>query len=1017
MYKRLGVVILATLLFIFAFTVPAFGADSISLEDSLDGIVSYYENNQTTLDSWEVIGLANAGINLSVDTWQLPDWDVDPETTSVGNYAKTILAIKAVGQDPTDINGRNLCQELANKQNPTGGHFGVWFTDHIWSVVALDAAGGNYNVSEAIDYIINNKKSDGGYAVSGVTADPDTTGFTLIALANHTEIEGVNQGINEAKDCLYSLQLDTGGFSSTMGGESAESNSAIIRGLLAGGFNATIISEDWTKNGNTMIDALFAFQLEDKSFSHELEGGSNRMATYQSFLAIADLAKSGFGDYVINRNNSNNDQEPSGQIGITVRVEGLEDTGTILEETEIQIAAGSKVFDALKQALDDAGINNSIDPTADWLNTGDINVNIPQELSSSLYWMYVVNDDLSTGANPELKQDDNINVYLSYYSTEWSTAYAKLTVDKNEAKKGETVTVTVQKSNGGWPATYIPAEGVTVHFGDETYTTDANGEVEVTIQAAGTYEVYAEKYNESGIPEIVNTARKIVTVKEASSGTGVGSNSITVQIAVVGKEGNILYGPRSVRISEDDEFNLTAMSALNATSLSWTLSDSWDGLVVEIAGEANEGMNGWMYSINGSSASDVPQNASVSNGDKIIFWYSMSAMSDGPTWAEVSDGTIKGTATGLDEIKMEIKESLDKYNSELDKLKETTVVINADDKMTQKAVEALKKEMDSYLVNLSQKVGQEEDVIANKEVSILVPQNTLSQDKILTIKELALTEESQLFRVKLGSSVYEFGPSGTKFDKPITISFKVAITEDMSIEDLTPAWYDETSKQWIPLPGLIDLEAGLVVFRIDHFTKFALIELPKPTKVLTRITFEDVDDNIAWAKDAIEILAGQGVIKGMSPGIFEPQRSISRAELVQLVVNGLQLKTEEYQNGLFNDVDSSHWFAASVVTAYKNKIISGYPDCSFKPNNSISRNELASILHYIEGTTNSRNDVKLEFKDVDNIPEWALNGVKYVFEQEIMNGYEDGTFKGSNPLSRAEAAVVIYKYLNSISKI
>jgi len=1016
MNKRSGLFILiAALLLIFSLNIPAFGADSVSLEDSLNEIVSYYENNITDLNDWEVIGLANAGVDLSVYTWQLPDWNLDSANASVGDYAKAILAIKAIRQDPTDVNGRDLCQELASKQDPGDGHFGDWFTEHIWSVKALDESGSNYNVTQAIDYIISSKKSDGGYAVSGDVADPDTTGFTLIALANHTEINGVSEAITGAKNCVHSLQLDTGGFSSTIA-ESAESDSAVIRGLLACGFNEIITREDWTRNDNTMIDALYAFQLEDKSFAHELAGESNRMATYQSLLAITDLVNNGFGSYLINRGSSNNDpNEPSGEIGVTVRVEGLENTGTILEGTGIEVAAGSKVFDALKKTLDDAGIGNSIDPEAEWLDISDIDADIPQELSSSLYWMYVVNDDLNTGANLELNQDDKVTAYLSYYDSEWSTAYARLTVDKEDAKKGDTVTVTVEKSDGGWPAGYIPAEGASVHFGNETYTTDENGQVAVTVQTAGTYEVYAEKYTEAGLPEIVKTAKIIITVDESSSGPISGSKNITVQIAVVGGQGELLYGPGSATVSEDGEFGLTAMGALDAAGVSYRFSSKWDSFIESIAGIDNEGLSGWCFKVNGVVPSVLAVDKTISQGDKIIFWYSTDAMSDGPSWQELERGTVIPSQLPPVEEE-EQKEVLKGYSSDLDTLingdsgegalnSNKILVKNADKKMTEEKANDLKGELAKNTVNLKEEVGEKEKLVADNEVSILIPEKALSGSKELTVEELTTNEEPKQFAVKLGSSTYEFGPSGTEFDKPVTIGINIPVTEDINIESLAPAWYDENNKQWIPVPGIIDLETGLVVFRIDHFTKFAVISLPE------RNSFADLGA-VEWARDAVEILAGQGIINGTGSG-FEPQRPITRAEFVKLIIEAAGCDFTQYPEGLFKDVNPADWFAEHIAGAYENNLITGYPDGTFRPDNIITRNEIAVIFAKL---TNEEidDDIGVDFNDKDSIPVWAFKGVSYVFDQGLMQGYEDGNFKGDNFLTRAEAAVTIYRYLSNL---
>ena len=503
-----------------------------------------------------------------------------------------------------------------------------------------------------------------------------------------------------------------------------------------------------------------------------------------------------------------------------------------------------------------------------------------------------------------------------------------------------------------------------------------------------------------------------ITVQGSNSSPGVEQpKSITVNIAVVGREGNLLYGPGTVIISSDDEFGLTAMSALDATGLSWEFSEKWEGCIHSIAGEANEGMNGWMFSVNGSNPPDIPQNIKVSDGATIIFWYSTEAMGQGPKWSDIISGKLSHQTINQNNNE-EIEEILNSYNDELTDLL-TTKTLNENKKMALKDIEKLREELNAHKVDLSQEIGKTKAVIADIEVSMLIPENALSQSTNITIKELAANKMPNQEGIKLGSSVYQFGPKGTKFNKPVTIAIKVPLAEDLDISHLTPAWYDEELQEWIPIPGIIDLESGLAIFKVDHFTYFAVIEAKKTPAVIepVRITFDDVNSDIAWAKDAIELLAGKGIINGTGGEKFEPNRLISRAEFVRLLVSAQQLEAIAYQEGLFSDIDASDWFANYVATAYHNKVVWGYPDGSFRPYHNISRNEVASIFYNLGGTDSS--DLALTFNDVNEIPEWAINGVSYVYSQGLMVGYADNSFKGNNPLTRAEAAVVIFKYLEA----
>lgn len=249
-------------------------------------VVSYYQNNKTTLNSWaEVVALRSAGVDLTDGSWQLPDWEIDNlnEDSYATDFAGTIIGMLAVGQEPTDADGRNLVQELVNRQN-SDGSFGDWFNETFWAVIALDTAKAEYDVTAAVRYLCDQQLEDGGFALFGTDSDPDTTGMVLIALAPHNDIEGVPTVINNAIECLRGLQQESGGFIS-WDDESAESAAAVIRGLVAAGVDPNTME----KNGNTVFAALMSYQLEDKSFSHIKGGGSDSMATVQALTAIGDL--------------------------------------------------------------------------------------------------------------------------------------------------------------------------------------------------------------------------------------------------------------------------------------------------------------------------------------------------------------------------------------------------------------------------------------------------------------------------------------------------------------------------------------------------------------------------------------------------------------------------------------------------------------------------------------------------------------------------------------------------------
>lgn len=178
-------------------------------------------------------------------------------------------------------------------------------------------------------------------------------------------------------------------------------------------------------------------------------------------------------------------------------------------------------------------------------------------------------------------------------------------------------------------------------------------------------------------------------------------------------------------------------------------------------------------------------------------------------------------------------------------------------------------------------------------------------------------------------------------------------------------------------------------------------------------TFPDVGANIPWAKEAIEVLAGRGIISGTGTGQFEPNRSINRAEFAKLVVETLGNKSLSQGSGMFSDVDSAKWYADYIGKAFATGLIEG-SNGKFRPLENITRNEVAVMLHRMQNKVVPNNGI-ISFKDEKEIPNWARLSVAYAIERGLIKGYDDNTFKGNQPMTRAEVAVVLYRYIQMMN--
>ncbi len=105
-----------------------------------------------------------------------------------------------------------------------------------------------------------------------------------------------------------------------------------------------------------------------------------------------------------------------------------------------------------------------------------------------------------------------------------------------------------------------------------------------------------------------------------------------VGIAVIGLKGQILFGPAVVTVKKNNKWGLTALGALDATGLKYSMNPVYGNFVQSVASQANKGMGGWMYKVNNETPLVAASDKKISPGDNIIWWYSENINNSSPAW-------------------------------------------------------------------------------------------------------------------------------------------------------------------------------------------------------------------------------------------------------------------------------------------------------------------------------------------------------------------------------------------------
>lgn len=171
-----------------------------------------------------------------------------------------------------------------------------------------------------------------------------------------------------------------------------------------------------------------------------------------------------------------------------------------------------------------------------------------------------------------------------------------------------------------------------------------------------------------------------------------------------------------------------------------------------------------------------------------------------------------------------------------------------------------------------------------------------------------------------------------------------------------------------------------------------------------------------WASGYIQFVKDNKIMQGDENGLFKPDDSITREEWVKTILTAFVIDTKDAKCD-FSDVDEERWSYPYIAKAFEMMIINGVSDTEFAPAESISRQDAAVIFY--RGAKAAREDGFSEiemssFTDAEDIADYAIEPINLLYKLKVLNGYEDGSFRPNAPITRAEAAKMIYTALEKL---
>ncbi|MDF2837228.1 MAG: peptidase, partial [Paenibacillus sp.] len=199
---------------------------------------------------------------------------------------------------------------------------------------------------------------------------------------------------------------------------------------------------------------------------------------------------------------------------------------------------------------------------------------------------------------------------------------------------------------------------------------------------------------------------------------------------------------------------------------------------------------------------------------------------------------------------------------------------------------------------------------------------------------------------------------------------------------------------------------GLITFKTTHLGEYAI----------AYVVPGFIDMNKAeWARKAVEVLGAKGIVQGTGERTFAPQKAVTRAEFITLLMRTLSLadRNESAAAKSFSDVDPADYYYNAVMNASQFEIVTGYRDDNFLPDAPISREEMAVMIdRALQRLHTELQPASLAietFADSIKVSQYARDSVAKLVGLGIMAGDDNGKLRPQDGATRAESALLLYR--------
>ena len=236
----------------------------------------------------------------------------------------------------------------------------------------------------------------------------------------------------------------------------------------------------------------------------------------------------------------------------------------------------------------------------------------------------------------------------------------------------------------------------------------------------------------------------------------------------------------------------------------------------------------------------------------------------------------------------------------------------------------------------------------------------------------------------------------------VTLSYRKRTSEDADL--LTVYHCDDDNTVTEMKNACYDTKTGKMSFETEHCSRFFIREWINP--------YTDIEKG-DWYYSAARFAYSNGLMKGTTDDLFSAETALTRAMLMSILWRN-EGSPEVSQGNPFSDVADDQWYADAIVWATGNDIVSGYGSGLFGPDDSVTREQFAVILHnyvqYKNMTINGAAELT-EYTDGIHVSVWADEAMKWAVGSGLITGRTITTLEPDGTATRAETATLLMRLL------